>query len=390
MAEPRGQAPLDLGPLLRLWGNLPGHMRLAVALTGLVVVVVGVLVLKNLPPPGGDGTTPPPDGGSTERRGEQPPVRDPGAGTYTFCFWNVENLFDDRNDGRTGPGDNVYDPWMADSAEARERKLGRLCEVLLGEELNGGKGPDVIALCEVESDRATELLQSALNARLTDAKLRYGARAFAGAGSGRHIGPALISRLPIEHDRTRQLGEGQRLRIMETRVKAAGQPLAVIASHWSSRVSDKTGAGRAKYADVIHGRFRQLYEASAAARLVVCGDFNDDPTDPNLTERLKAVGDAEAARGGGKLFDPFFALFEQGKKTLAHEGKGHLFDHICLSPGLLGGEGWSYVEGSARIVPMFANRNGRPIPFGGKSATKGWGARGASDHFPVVVQLRVR
>jgi len=389
MADPRGQPPLDLGPLLRLWGGLPTSVRVAVVLTGVVIVVVGVLVFANLPPPGG-GTTLGPDGGATERPGgEAPPVSDTGAGTYTFCFWNVENLFDDQEDGRGG-ADKAFDTWMASDATARERKLAKLCDVLLSDELNGGKGPDIVALAEVESDRAAELLQNALNARLTDEKLRYGARAFVspGRGAGRHIGPALIARLPI--DRPSQLGERQRLRIMETRVRAGGHALTVIASHWSSRLSDKTGANRAKYADVIYGRFKELYTADAAVELLVCGDFNDDPTDASVTEHLCAVGDAEAARGAAKLFDPFFALFEQGKLTHYHSPKGHVFDHICLSPGLLGGAGWSYVEGSARIVPMFASRNGHPNRFGSRSDKRAWGSRGASDHFPVTVQLQVK
>jgi hypothetical protein len=27
---------------------------------------------------------------------------------YLFCLWNVENLFDDQNDGRKGQGDKEY------------------------------------------------------------------------------------------------------------------------------------------------------------------------------------------------------------------------------------------------------------------------------------------
>ena len=31
---------------------------------------------------------------------------------FLYCHWNVENFFDDKNDGRTGPGDKEYDPFV--------------------------------------------------------------------------------------------------------------------------------------------------------------------------------------------------------------------------------------------------------------------------------------
>ena len=66
----------------------------------------------------------------------------------------------------------------------------------------------------------------------------------------------------------------------------------------------------------------------------------------------------------------------------------YLFDNVCLSPGLLDGEGWGYVKDSAAIVEKFTFR-GRPDRFGGPADRRPWRNRGASDHYPVTVQLRV-
>src|SRR5262249_48351984 len=82
---------------------------------------------------------------------------------YLLCFWNVENLFDDRNDGRTGPGDKEYDNWFARDPKALELKLAHLSEAIL--QLNDGRGPDILAIVEVENIRAAELLQKSLNQR---------------------------------------------------------------------------------------------------------------------------------------------------------------------------------------------------------------------------------
>ncbi|HMC65843.1 MAG TPA: hypothetical protein VKI65_12970, partial [Gemmataceae bacterium] len=95
---------------------------------------------------------------------------DSAPGTYLFCFWNVENLFDDREDGRQQV-DKEYDVWFARDTEALQLKLKRLSEALL--RLNNGKGPDILAMAEVENVRAAELLRDELNRRLSDDSLHY-------------------------------------------------------------------------------------------------------------------------------------------------------------------------------------------------------------------------
>src|SRR5262245_37327786 len=62
-----------------------------------------------------------------------------GSHEYLFCFWNVENFFDDQRDGRTGPGDKEYDGWYADHPEMLQLKLAKLTEALL--KMNSGRGP---------------------------------------------------------------------------------------------------------------------------------------------------------------------------------------------------------------------------------------------------------
>src|SRR4051812_33022106 len=49
-----------------------------------------------------------------------------------FCFWNVENLYDDVDDGRTKRGDAEYDAYFAEKTEARETKYAHIAQVLAG------------------------------------------------------------------------------------------------------------------------------------------------------------------------------------------------------------------------------------------------------------------
>src|SRR4051812_35987506 len=47
---------------------------------------------------------------------------------FLFCHWNVENLFDDVDDGRKGPGDKEYDPLFAKNPDLLKLKLDKLTE----------------------------------------------------------------------------------------------------------------------------------------------------------------------------------------------------------------------------------------------------------------------
>src|SRR5262249_29463870 len=144
---------------------------------------------------------------------EKTPITRPEAG-YSFCFWNVENLFDDKDDGRIQKADREFDRWFAANPAILKLKLTNLSKALL--EMNDGKGPDIIALAEVESPRAAELLMDTLNSRLENKNLHYQHVLMKDPSAGRHIAPAIITRLPVRRDKTRL--HGRSLRILEAHI----------------------------------------------------------------------------------------------------------------------------------------------------------------------------
>jgi endonuclease/exonuclease/phosphatase family metal-dependent hydrolase len=321
--------------------------------------------------------------------GRSPSARQPTGrpGEFLFCFWNVENLFDDRDDPLARSPDKEFDDWFATDTAARRLKLDRLSEALLT--LNGGKGPDILAVAEVEGPRAVELVKEALNAKLSDPALHYTDLLAKEIRSGRHICTAILVRPPLIAGRAQLLDK--RLRVLEGRVVFDGRELVVVASHWTSRVSDDDGAGRTKYADLIYGRYRAMARSNPDVNFLVCGDFNDDPTDASVTDHLHAVGDREQVR---QATDPHLLLnLMAGKKpaefgTLYHSG-WHVFDQIAVSRGLLDDVGWTCDPDSVSVLNtlvMPKNRLRRPWRFGNE---RDKAPRGYSDHFPVTVRLRV-
>src|SRR5262249_45716529 len=148
--------------------------------------------------------------------------------------WNVENFFDDRLDSYKKEPDKSLDAWFANDKEVLPNKLRKLLQVLLS--LNAGRGPDILAIAEVESYRAAELLQLEANKRLENRRDHYTSVLYKDPAGGRNIATAVLTRLKVDRDRTRLLGKRQR--ILEAHLEAEGRELIVIASHWSSRISD--------------------------------------------------------------------------------------------------------------------------------------------------------
>lgn len=318
--------------------------------------------------------------------------------SYLFCFWNVENLFDDKNDNRPNKADKMYDEWFAQNPDLLQLKLDNLSRALVA--MNDGKGPDILALAEVECERAAELLRDAMNKRLTDDALHYKYLAMREVAAGRHIAPAIISRVPINprkgHDFDRNL------RIVEAHLEVNGHELVVIASHWTSRLdSSRSGPsaksteaggadGRAKYGKRIYGRFRAIHHSNPKADVLICGDFNDTPGDVSVTTHLHAVGDRELVLKSTPplLFNLMAGLDPNQFGTIYHR-KWYIFDQIAVSPGMLDNEGWSCDPSSVQTVKITdpSDPKGRPWRFGNPRDKF---RRGCSDHFPVTVCLKVQ
>ncbi len=315
-----------------------------------------------------------------------------------FCFWNVENLFDDKNDKRNSI-DEQYDNPFADNKALRDLKLDRIATAIL--KMNDGKGPDILACCELESVRSLELLQGALNARIDDPKKKYASLAMRNLDGGRHIAPGVLSRLPLSQQRTRMLGGRSPLRILETHLYVNNHDLCIVASHWTSKLKQADGSdgesGRFKYATTIYDAFKEIADKNPETDFLLCGDFNDTPDARTLTHDLGSIADIKKVKAGGEY--PALLNLMAGKTadkfgTIFYNGKPYIYDHICVSRGLLDDAGWSADPDSIRTHTEGLMRAGatrrEPWRFGDPDRDVKDSERGYSDHFPVSVKLKVR
>lgn len=312
-------------------------------------------------------------------------------GSYLFCSWNVENFYDDADNPNFRDDKEDY---FATNPDMFAVKVDHLAAGLLT--MNGGAGPDIVALVEVESLRCFEALRDSLNAKLTDAGMadkKYEHILFIGDNTGRRSAPGIITRLPVTADRTRKLGKRGNGRILEGHVTVNGHDLAVIAAHWTSRATDEDGDGgrRSSYAQDCYGRVRAILTDNPDADVLVCGDFNDEFKDVSIQEGLNAAADAEVVKSSTepKVLDVFGNWAGDPAGSYFYERKWAILDHICLTRGLLDANGWTSDPATAAIhapKEFRVPKTGAPLKFGDVKAPS---PRGFSDHFPVTIRLSV-
>jgi len=313
-----------------------------------------------------------------------------GTKSISFCLWNMENLFDDKDDKRRQP-DEEFDQWFITKPEERTAKYDRLASWLLKQ--NGGIGPDIIVGVEIESYRAAEMLQQTLNTKLPADAQKYDYIAMKEIDAGRHIAPCVISRYPLSGAKVL----GKRQRILEVHVAANGKDLCLVASHWTSQLSDKgmgkEGTGRDGYAKAIYAAYTEELKANPKVDFLVCGDFNDSPESDSVANELHVVSDPKLVTADANPPRLFGLLSGKSPDQFGthYYNKPLIYDHIAISPGLLDTTGWGCMVDTVQVPTDGLIRAGartrRPWRFG--SANDDAVGRGFSDHFPVMVTLKV-
>ena len=200
-----------------------------------------------------------------------PPENPRGFGPLRVVTWNVHDLFDAE--------DTLFPPGAEDTVplpEAVEAKLARVAAVLRR------LAADVVVLQEVET--------SALARELAE-RSGYGTARLVEGRDARGIDVAALSRLPVVAY-VSHLGDvgadGRPLwprDCVELHVVAGELRVAIVASHFSSLVSDG-GTRRAAQAARMREIADALRAAHPAALVLAGGDLNDAPDSEALASLL--------------------------------------------------------------------------------------------------------
>lgn len=260
---------------------------------------------------------------------------------FYIASWNVENLFDLEDDPEV-EFDEDFTPqspkkWTKERLEIKLKNLS----TAIGK-MNGGKGPDVLGLCEVENRKVVEMLKGQLASlgrkyeivhkdspsdRGIDCALLYDANVFGLADSKFHF---------VDAEKTRD--------IIEAKLHRDSGDLFVFVNHWPSRHNDEWQ--RLKSADVLRKRLDEILAADPKADIVMVGDFNDEPDNLSIRDNLRTASSKDNLPAG-TLFDTTAYLAADKKGTFVYENKWELIDHVIVSPGLLDNAGYHWKDGSS-------------------------------------------
>ena len=314
------------------------------------------------------------------------------AASKQILFYNVENLFDTRDDPETL--DNEYLPRSAKKWDKPRyhTKINHISKVI---GTAGNDLPVIIGLTEVEND---DVLSDLCH---TD-QLRSGDYGFVHYDSmdERGIDVALLFRqeyfqplssqpIPLtfpfdQEDRTRD--------ILYVKGQFRGEDTVhIFVNHWPSRREGvmESEPRRTHAARTVRHFMDDILHDDPMAKILLMGDFNDLPDSYSL-KRVLGAGPKDGP-GKGNLVNLAYPLFRKREGTINHRGRWQLFDQIIVSRSMISAAaGVSILPGSFRIVDaswLMFTHPGYHEKMPNKTYSGNEYHGGYSDHLPVYVTV---
>ena len=316
---------------------------------------------------------------------------------FYVANWNVENLFDTVDD----PVNEYDDEFLPNSPITRwtperlETKLVHLARVISG--MNRGQGPDILGIEEVEHEGLIRQLLQKISVK------SYGI-AYAESPDPRGIDTALIYNRALFSLVESQAYEvplrwnGTTRDILHAELQdRQGQTYHVLVNHWPSRGggTQESDPNRFAAARILSQAVGRIFRSEPAARIIVLGDFNDEPSSRSIrvvlnvspypsragyaTTNLYNLSSRQSAKGLGTYFHSFRG-----------DGEWRMFDQIIVSGSLLNNARIEYdvdpmvIDRPGYMVEAKGESKGAPLPtYVDRDQYRG----GFSDHLPVGVRF---
>lgn len=317
---------------------------------------------------------------------------------HTVAFYNLENLFDTKNDPNKFDEASPIMEMKADRESVYRKKVHNMARVIsdIGKDVTQNS-PAVIGVSEVENINVLEdLLNDSLlvkkdygivhyespDERGIDVALLYQKSLFSPTTTSSHE-LLIYDKGSSKRDYTRDqlLVSG----------KLDGELIHVIVSHWPSRSGGeaKSRPLREAAAKLNKRIIDSLQSIDPYAKIFTMGDLNDDPTNNSLKKVLKAESNMDEVKLKG-IYNPYENLFKKdGLGTTAYRDAWSLFDQILVTKPLLDRDFSSYRFYKAGIYnkQYLTEKHGRWKGYPKRSFSNGGFTDGFSDHFPVYVYV---
>ncbi len=307
----------------------------------------------------------------------------------TIAFYNVENLFDTKNNPNTEDDDFTPKGKKKWTLERYKLKIKKLSSVISQLGMHQSKYPPaIVGLVEVENAKVVkDLINSSYlkkhhygfvhydspDERGIDVALLYNKIAFEFLNASTH--PVYLEKDDNKRDYTRD--------ILKVSGYLHGELVHILVNHWSSRREGaiETEPKRIIAAEKARAIIEEINATEMNPKIIIMGDFNDDPTSTSVKEYL--VKD--------DFYNPMKKLLDKDKHgTLTYNKKWNLFDQIIFSKNFLDKkEGELYFKKAEvfnkKWLKIYKGKL-KDSPF--RTYIGPWYQGGFSDHFPVYAFLK--
>jgi len=302
---------------------------------------------------------------------------------YQIAFWNLENLFDiEKSPRRSDKLERTIGSYLYGWTQSRlARKISQLGSIIL--HMNGGSGPDILGVCEVENEHVMNQLVQALvplgrnytvehhdmsDKRGIDVGFIYDADLF--------VVEDQFSHFVVRRTATRD--------IFQVNFRTRNNRLFVLAgNHWPSRTGGelKSAGYRSITGETLAYFHQRILDVHGQETPVLAmGDFNDEPFDHSLVEYALST----------RFLNLMWPLMGQGLGTFYYNNSPNVLDQFLANKNMV------KQNAPIRVLPksveimrfpdMVETGNyPKPIPFGGMG--KPLNENGFSDHSPVAVTV---
>ena len=316
---------------------------------------------------------------------------------HTVAFYNLENLFDTINDPTKF---DEYSPIMelkTNREKAYKQKISNMARVIaeIGKEVTSNM-PAVLGVCEVENKNVLEdivndtLLQqkdygvihyNSPDTRGIDVALLYQKNLFTPISTSTHG-----LKIYDDQNQTRIYTRDQLL----VSGKLEDDLIHIIVNHWPSR---RGGEARSRPKRVAAAKLNKrivdsLQAINPYAKVIIMGDFNDNPNNASVKSILKAKNEKRKVSLKG-IYNPFMNFYKNGLGTTAYRDSWSLFDQIMITEPLLYKDYSSFRFYKAGIFNKryLIDKSGTYKGYPYRSWSDGGFSNGFSDHFPVYMYL---
>lgn len=316
---------------------------------------------------------------------------------HYVAWWNVENLFNVKNDPDRSEKlqralGKELNGW---TTSVLNKKLNQLASIIM--QINGGAGPDILGVCEVENEKVLNKLIQTLSSlgRSYD-------KVHADTQDRRGIDVAFLYDADKYEVNADEVFNHFILRRNATRdllqvsffTTPDNNRLVLIGNHWPSRSggeleSEPYRIMAAETLAYFHERIVEIHGRHQA--VVVMGDFNDEPFNRSLVEyalserverRVKSLRSRNPY-----LFNLTWNLMGQGIGTHFYNGTPGILDQVLVNRPVLRDDSPFEVDTETVEIlrfPDMTTSSGGPRRFGRPSSPSSFDDQGFSDHFPIA------